>query len=232
MTTRCILHHFPLDPASRQVRLALGEKRVVFEEVVVRYWEPGSGLDRLNPSGQPPVLVVEGADPRTGKSLVLCETAAVLGWIQDSYAAPNLLSDDPAEKAEARRLRQWFDRKFDYEVNALLLHEKMEKRLLGLGSPDMAAMRAGREALRRHFAYFEDLLRDRDWMAGRKLSLADFAAASHISVLDYFGEAPWASFPAMKTWYMKLKSRPCFRPLLSDRQPGMAPAAHYHDLDF
>lgn len=232
MSVRCILHHFPLDPASRQVRLTLGEKRVVFEEVVVRYWEPDAGLDRLNASGQPPVLVVEGGDARSGKALVLCETAAVIGWIQDSYAAPALLSDDVGERAEARRLCQWFDRKFDYEVNALLLHEKMEKRLLGLGSPDMAAMRAGREALRRHFAYFEDLLREREWLAGRRLSLADFSAAAHISVLDYFGEAPWTSFPAMKTWYSKLKSRPCFRPLLSDRQPGMAPAAHYDDLDF
>ncbi len=229
MTQHCTLHHFPLDPASRQVRLALGEKRIVFDDVVVRYWEADTGLDRLNPSGQPPVLVVEEQSQPT---LVLCEAAAILGWIQDSYAAPALMSPDPLERAEARRLRHWFDRKFDYEVNALLLHEKMEKRLLGLGPPDMAAMRAGRESLRRHFAYFETLLAERDWLAGRKLSLADFAAAAHISVLDYFDEAPWAAFPAMKTWYMKLKSRPCFRPLLADRQPGMAPAAHYDDLDF
>ena len=93
-------------------------------------------------------------------------------------------------------------------------------------------MRAGREALRRHFAYLEDILKTRDWLAGRRLSLADFAAAAHISVLDYFDEAPWSAFPAVKTWYMKLKSRPCFRPLLADRQPGMAPSAHYDDLDF
>lgn len=229
MTQRCTLHHFPLDPASRQARLALGEKRVVFEEVIVRYWEPDSGIDRLNPSGQPPVLVVE----ETGKQrLVLSEIAAVIGWLQDNFAAPALMSDDPVERAEVRRLRQWFDRKFDYEVNALLLHEKMEKRLLGLGPPDMAAMRAGREALRRHFGYLEDILKTRDWLAGRRLSLADFAAASHISVLDYFDETPWAAFPAVKTWYMKLKSRPCFRPLLADRQPGMGPSAHYDDLDF
>jgi glutathione S-transferase len=31
---------------------------------------------------------------------------------------------------------------------------------------------------------------------------------------------------------MKIKSRPCFRPLLVDRWPGLAPAPHYHDLDF
>jgi glutathione S-transferase len=31
---------------------------------------------------------------------------------------------------------------------------------------------------------------------------------------------------------MKLKSRPCFRPLLADRWPGLTPAPHYDDLDF
>jgi len=131
-----------------------------------------------------------------------------------------------------RRLVQWFERKFDFEVNALLLHEKMEKRLLGLGSPDTNAVRAGREAVRRHLGYMEMLLAERNWLACARLTLADFAAASHLSVLDYFAEVPWADFPACKTWYMKLKSRPCFRPLLSDRQPGMAPASYYHDLDF
>ena len=108
----------------------------------------------------------------------------------------------------------------------------MEKRLLGLGAPDLGAMRAGREALRAHLVYVETLLSGRDWLAGRRLSMADFAAAAHLSVIDYFGDVPWRDFPAVKTWYMKLKSRPCFRPLLADRWPGLAPAQHYDDLDF
>ena len=229
MTQTCVLHHFPLDPASRLARLALGEKRIAFEEKVVRYWEPEAGLDQLNPSGQPPVLVVTEPGQQT---LVLSENNAILGWIEDNFAAPALIGADAFERAEARRIKQWFERKFDYEVNALLLHEKMEKRLLGLGPPDMAAMRAGREALRRHLTYLEDLLSKRDCLAGRRISIADFAAAAHLSVLDYFAEAPWGSYPLLRTWYSKIKSRPCFRPLLSDRQPGMAPSPHYHDLDF
>ena len=73
---------------------------------------------------------------------------------------------------------------------------------------------------------------ERDWLAGRRMGQADLVAAAHLSVLDYFGEVPWKSVPALKTWYMKLKSRPCFRPLLADRFPGVAPAACYADLDF
>ena len=64
------------------------------------------------------------------------------------------------------------------------------------------------------------------------MSLADFAAAANLSVIDYFGDVPWREFPGVKTWYMKLKSRPCFRPLLADRWPGLTPPGYYDDLDF
>jgi glutathione S-transferase len=222
------LLHFPLDPASRQVRLALGEKRLAFTDQVVRYWEGPEDLLALNPSGVLPVLIETGPNGR----LVICEARAILEHLEESYPEPPLLGRDAADRAEARRLLQWFDRKFDFEAAGLLLHEKMEKRLLRLGAPALANLRAGRDGLRVHLKYLESLLRERDWLAGRRVSLADFAAAAYLSVIDYFGDVPWNDFPAAKTWYMKVKSRPCFRPLLADRWPGLAPAAHYDDLDF
>jgi glutathione S-transferase len=228
MTVERTLHHFPLDPASRQVRLALGEKRLAFTEVVERVWEQRPELLALNPSGLTPILI----EVRDGKRLVLCENRAVLEHIEESEPEPPLMGRESADRAETRRLLQWFDRKFDFEVNAFLLQEKMEKRLLGLGAPEMAALRRGREALRFHLAYLEKLLAARDFLAGPRLSLADFAGAAHLSVVDYFGDVPWRDYPAVKTWYMKLKSRPCFRPLLADRWPGLTPAGHYDDLDF
>lgn len=228
MTVERTLHHFPLDPASRQVRLALGEKRLPFSDVVERVWEQRPEFLALNPSGLTPVLV----ETREGKRVAICETRAILEHVEESEPEPPLLGRDIADRAEARRLLQWFDRKFDGEVNAYLLQEKMEKRLMGLGAPDLSNMRRGREALRHHLGYINRLLQERDWLAGRRLSLADFAAAAHLSVIDYFGDIPWRDYTATKTWYMKLKSRPCFRPILADRWPGLAPAAHYDDLDF
>ena len=228
MSASRTLHHFPLDPASRQVRLALAEKKLPFEEEIERYYEGRPEFRELNPSGLTPVLV-ETID---GQRLVVCESRAILEHLEETVPEPALLPRDPAARAEARRLMQWFDRKFDFEVNAFLIHEKMEKRLLGLGAPDYGALRQGREGMRVHLAYLEGLLEARDWLAGPRLSLADIAAAAHISIIDYFGDVPWKDFPGVKTWYMKFKSRPSFRPLLGDRQPGLAPAPHYADLDF
>jgi glutathione S-transferase len=222
------LYHFPLDPASRQARLALGEKRLAFNDEVVRYWEEPDGFTALNPSGLTPVLVEKTGE----REVVICEIRAILEHLEDQAPEHDLLGSTPADRAEVRRLMQWFDRKFDNEVNAFLLHEKLEKRLLKLGAPDLFNMRQGRDALRTHLIYMERLLHERDWLAGRRLSLADFAAAANISVLDYFGDIPWRDFRLLKTWYMRIKSRPAFRPLLADRWPGLAPASFYDDLDF
>ena len=223
-----ILHHFPLDPASRQARLALAEKRLTFDEVIVRYWEQPEEFTALNPSGLTPVLVEQSGE----RQVAVCEIRAILEHLEQQAPEHDLLGSSPADRAEVRRLLQWFDRKFDHEVNSYLLHEKLEKRLLKLGAPDLYNMRQGRDALRIHLVYMEKLLHARDWLAGRRLSLTDFAAAANISVLDYFGDIPWRDFLLVKTWYMRIKSRPAFRPLLADRWPGLAPASFYDDLDF
>jgi glutathione S-transferase len=219
-----VLFHLPFHPASRAARLVLEECRVAFTDTPVRPWEPDSPLLTLNPSGMPPVLQID--------SLTLCELDAILGWLNDSPAGARLLPERPAERAETRRLLGWFSHRFSDEVDAVLLHERMEKPLLRLGPPEAQALREGREALKMHLGQFEALLGQRDWLAGRALTAADLVAAAHLSVLDYFGEVAWGHWRELQTWYMRVKSRPCFRPLLADRFPGVAPAACYADLDF
>lgn len=228
MSTPAVLYHFAFHPASRTARLALGEAKVDYSEELVRPWEDDCPLFELNPSGMPPVLSVT----EKGKGLTLCEQDAILGWLEDRSKGDFLLPSDPAERAEARRLATWFSRRFTDEVDAVLLHERMEKPLLRMGPPDARMLREGREFLKGHLTVLEPLAASREWLAGRRLSQADLIAAGHLSVLDYFGEIAWASWPSLKLWYSKLKSRPCFRPLLGDRFPGVHPAPWYADLDF
>jgi glutathione S-transferase len=101
-----------------------------------------------------------------------------------------------------------------------------------MGAPDIGNLKAGREAMRDHLRYFESLLQARNWLAGHSLSYADFSAAGQLSILDYLDEINWGRYPALKTWYMVIKSRPAFRPLLNDKLAGFAAAAHYKELDF
>lgn len=219
-----VLHHWPLDPWSRQVRLALSEKQLKFELELVRFWDAPDALTALNPTGLPPVLV-DGDQ-------VICETRAILEYLEETTPEPALLPGGPADRAEARRIAQWFDRKFDAEVNAFLLHEKLEKRVQGLGAPDMEAIRAGKDYLRWHLDYMSGLLEVRDGLAGPRWTLADLVVAAHLSCIDYLGDVPWAEFAPARDWYQRVKCRPSFRALLTDRLPGMNPADGYQDLDF
>ena len=96
----------------------------------------------------------------------------------------------------------------------------------------MDTIRAGRTALRTALPGIGTMAETRGFVAGRRLSLADLGIAAHLSALDYYGEIPWTEFSSLTEWYYRLKSRPSFRSLLSDRVPGQPPAPQYGELDF
>jgi glutathione S-transferase len=98
-----VLYHFAFDPGSRAARLALGEARVAFEETPVRPWEADCPVAALNPSGMPPVLQVA----ESGRSLTLCEPAAILGWLEDRAREPFLMPSDPAERSASCGSGSW-----------------------------------------------------------------------------------------------------------------------------
>jgi glutathione S-transferase len=114
------------------------------------------------------------------------------------------------------------------------LSEKVYARYKPGGSttPDADILRAIRANLRYHMSYVNHLAHQRSWLAGDELSFADLAATAHISSADYLGEVPWEEFGVAKVWYARIKSRRAFRTILTDRVPGIAPPAHYADLDF
>ena len=113
-----------------------------------------------------------------------------------------------------------------------LVDEKIMKRFLGLGEPTSKTIRAGHANIHHHLDYISYLADRRRWLAGDHMSLADLAAAAHLSCVDYLGDVPWEQHPSAKDWFARVKSRPSFRPLLEDHIPGVAPAKHYADLDF
>ena len=172
-----------------------------------------------------PALIEENglAVPDSG---VICE------YLEEAYPDTPLLGRTLAERIEVRRLVAWFDGKFASEVTRNLVGEKFMKRLAGRGNPDAALLRIGYAQLREHLKYLAWLAENRKWLAGPSLSLADFAAAGHLSALDFVGDVDWSVAPGARDWYARMKSRPSFRGVLADRVPGVTPPAHYADLDF
>ena len=93
-------------------------------------------------------------------------------------------------------------------------------------------MKDGAKKIKYHLDYIAWLLEQRSWLAGDLMSLADFAAAAHLSALDYISDVDWHRSKTLKDWYAKIKSRPAFRSILADQVPGFPQPSHYADLDF
>ena len=227
------LFHQTLCPLSRYVRLIFGEYRIKARQVEERFWERREKFLELNPAGQIPVLVADGQPAVPGASIIA-------EYIEETHRPGDdihrLLPASPGERVEVRRLASWFNEKFYSEVSGPLVSERVFKRHMTLeqggGPPDTEAMRAARHNIRYHLAYIGWLARTRDWLAGERLSLADLAAAAHLSSVDYLGDVPWSADEIAKNWYARVKSRPAFREILADTLAGLPPSASYANLDF
>ncbi|MCV0397890.1 MAG: glutathione S-transferase family protein [Rhizobiaceae bacterium] len=227
------LFHHPLFPGCRFVRLVFGEYGEELQLIEEKPWTRRKEFLTLNPAGQVPVLLAENDAPLSGAQVIaeyLDETRGVLKRDR------RLFADDPFDRAEIRRLVDWFLSKAENEAARHLVRERALKPQMnaeqGGGSPDSGAIRAARSNVRIHMKYVNWLAGTRNWLAGDRLTYADLAAAGVLSVLDYMGEVRWADFPAARDWYVRIKSRPSFRPLLADRVRGFSPVSHYADLDF
>jgi glutathione S-transferase len=221
------LFHYPLCAYSRIVRFALSEKKLDFETVHENPWNPSSKLLDYNLFGTLPVLV-----DISGTSLSGCN--AIVEYLEDVYTDINLIGVDPLERAETRRIVDWFEFIFSSEVYTPITKEKIQKRFeKGIdNTPDPASIRMASAKLTTHLEYVAWLVNRRNWISGRVFSLGDICAASFISILDYLGIIAWQKFAATKEWYVRIKSRPGFRGILKDNLSQIPPSADYANLDF
>ena len=220
------LFQFPLCPFSRKVRLLLTEKGVQFELVRESPWERRDEFVDLNPAGRTPVMV------ESGRGIVLIDSRAICDYFEETVDAVPMIPGPATDRAEIRRLIAWLDEQLYADVVGPLLEERMRKRLVRREAPDTKVLREAMRACNAHLDYLDYLLDHRRWLAGPLLTLADLAAAAHLSVADYLGGVDWRGHKQTVDWYGVMKSRPSFRPLLAERMEVITPPAHYDKVDF
>lgn len=219
------LFHLPLDPLSRTVRLILREKRLDFNLVYERIWDERDDFLSINPACELPVFIDQNGS-------IISSFYAIVEYLEETYPENNLSKKNVIMNAEIRRLVDWFNGKFNREVTHKLVFEKIYKRHMIKEGPSSQNLREAQQNIHGHMDYICYLIDRRRWIAGEEITLADFTAAAHLSCLDFLGSVPWEKYVEAKDWYMRIKSRPSFRPLLADQVPGHTAAEHYTNLDF
>jgi glutathione S-transferase len=152
--------------------------------------------------------------------------------LEETYTQNRLLVGNNKQRAEARRLIDWFDNKFHHEVYQYIVGEKVYKRFALRKPPESKRIQAGINNLRFHLEYIDWIVERNNYLVGDEFSLADISAAAQLSIIDYLGDVPWEDYKNAKLWYSKIKSRPSFKEILNDRIKNIYPSTHYTDLDF
>ncbi|MBQ2885536.1 MAG: glutathione S-transferase family protein [Alphaproteobacteria bacterium] len=219
-----LLVHHSIVPQSRKIRLLMAEKKMLFVLKEEEPWNLSSEIANINPSGDLPVLIFDGT--------VISGNYAITEYLEESNPQYKLLPEDAKNKAEVRRIMEWFDTKFYNEVYKYIVAEKIIKRFQYKLAPNSKILKAGLNNLRFHMEYIDYLADKNNYLAGNTITMADLTAAAHLSILDYLGDIPWEEYKNAKTWYAKIKSRPSFKEILKDNIKGIAPSSNYTNLDF
>ena len=219
-----LLVHHSISPQSRKVRLIMAEKKMLFVLKEEDPWNISPEIKKINPAGDLPILIFDGN--------VISGNYAITEYLEESNPQYKLLPEGAKERAEIRRIIDWFDTKFYNEVYKYIVTEKIIKRFQLRQAPNSKVLKAGLNNLKFHMQYIDYLADRNNYIAGRTLSLADLPVAAHLSIIDYLGDISWNEYKNAKLWYAKVKSRPSFKDILKDNIRGIPPSANYANLDF
>lgn len=202
----------------------MAEKRMLFVLKEENPWNLSKDIMKINPAGELPIFIYDGN--------IIAGNYAITEFLEETYTQNRLIQGNNKERAEVRRLVDWFDNKFYRDVYQYIAGEKIYKRFVLRQPPESKRIKAGINNLRFHLEYIDWLVERNNYLAGAELSMADISAAAQLSIIDYLGDVPWEDYKNAKLWYSKIKSRPSFKDILNDRIKGIYPSKHYADLDF
>ena len=238
------LYHHGSSASSAKVRFALAEKRLPWNGVYIdilagEQFKPE--YLAVNPKAVVPALKHDG---RTiTESTLICE------YIEDSFPEHPLLPPDPYRRVLARYWTKAVDEELHPACSALTYvvshrhtilrssagsfeeflqgsHEGHEARILkwqwlqhGLAAPGAA------DRIRLYLSYvdrMEQVLQQREWLAGEHFSIADIAMAPYVNRLQALAMEPvWQNGrrPLVERWFERIRSRPTFQAAICDWVP-------------
>ena len=169
-------------PYCARVRIALAEKGVEYETVVIDLDDRPAWIYEKNSTGRVPVLEED--------AFLLPESAVIDEYLNERYPDPPLLPDDPGERALARTLVLRFD---------------------DLSKPYYALRRGDEDArarLYRELAKLDALLAAQPFLTGRVFGLTDIAYVPWILRARDRMDVELETFPALTKWLSRLEERP------------------------
>ena len=190
------LYFHPASTYARRVRIALLEKGIAFEPVVL---DMAARAHRapdylaLNPYGRVPTIDDDG--------FVLYESAAILQYLEATRPAPALTPPDARGRARVDMHLRLCDLQMARPAGIIIF----PKRFLPPERWDRAAMAQAKADIEKHLAIVERTLGEQSFLVGDEYTLADIAYTPFLQFLPLMEIEPP---PRVAAWRARLLERP------------------------
>jgi glutathione S-transferase len=185
--TTALLDHTGIEAARHVVKLADGEQL-------------GDAYRAINPNQKVPALV--DGDRK------IWESNAIAIYLARSVGS-DLWPEDADLRLEILRWMFWEQGQLMREAGALFF-ERIIKPLIGQGEPSQTAIDAATERFRRLATVLDAHLADTGYLAGGRLTLADWAVACHLGLAEQTG-LPIGDYPRIGQWLARLDETPAWK---------------------
>jgi glutathione S-transferase len=196
-----VANHLGLDWTLRMVDLVKGDQRA-------------PEYAALNPNMRMPTL-------KDG-DYVLWESAAILQYLAGKKPESGLLPTDEAGRLNVTRWQFWDASHWDPACAVYVFENIVKAVVLKSGEPDQAALAKGAELFNRAAKVLDDQLKRNKYVAGDRLTLADFAIAAPLNYTE-MARLPLTPYAEITRWYGAVRALPAWQKTLA--QCGMSPAA-------
>lgn len=195
------LYCFPRSGNSREVKLALAEKNIPFEQVDVHQKD----FNKENPEFRK--ASVQGKVPAIIDGDVhMSEAYAINEYLEKKYPQNPLL---PKDEAASVKIREWvalYDRRFVLKIGLLVIECLLK--------PKDQQKEETKTKLRAEIASgmkeIDDLLDGKNYLFG-EYSLADIAITPHVAALPILGSGIPTDLKNMTAWFGRIQARPSFK---------------------
>lgn len=218
------LHVFPPSPRAIKVLAVKNFLGLETEVCALDYYKADQlqpEFAKLNPNRRMPVLEEDG--------WVLWESNAILFFLATKKPDSGLWPTNAREQAEVMRWLSWESSHWDPAWD-ILITERVKKqafvtresgrRTEGTTNDPQAAdperLAEGNRAVRELAGILDKQLVGQSWIAGEKLTIADFALAPWMLATAMVG-TPFDDFKAVQRWYAKVAALPAWQQALPPR---------------
>ncbi|MDB9315016.1 glutathione S-transferase family protein [Spirulina sp. CS-785/01] len=182
-------YYHPLSPIARRVWIALLEKGLSFDAVVINLNGQQKKPDflKLNPFHHVPVLV-DG-------DLRILESLAILDYLEAQYPSPSLLPPTPATMTSVRMVQMVTINELTPKLPALVMSRESPEGDEGLW-----------QQIQTILGFLSEQLGNGAYFGGECLSLADVTAGTAFPFMTRLG-VELQGYPTLAAWYDRILAR-------------------------